>query len=100
MSSVSGGKAGVSEAYLTGVRIIPPSPISTPMSARLDVTLTSPILKEPYELLQTFAEGHPDVVKGDILVINGKDYPVSFVEDWSFRNDIRLRIMLENPDIR
>jgi hypothetical protein len=74
--------------------------LSTPVSARNDVTMQSPILQEPYELLQAFAGSSPDVKKGDILVIGGKDYPVAFVEDWPFEGDQRVRIMLEKPDKR
>lgn len=100
MASMQAGSAGSSGVHLSQLMVYPISPMSTAMSARMDITLLTPVLDEPYEVMQTFAEGSPDVRKGDVLVVAGKDYPISFVEDWSFRNDRRIRIILEQPDRR
>lgn len=100
MSTLNGttGKGGTSGDYLTGLYVTPPVPLSTPVSARNDVTMVSPILENPFELLQSFVEGDPDIKKGDVLVISGREHPVAFVEDWTFHNDQRLRLILERPD--
>jgi len=102
MSTVNGtsGLAGTSGTYLASLYVTLPVPLSTPVSARNDVTMVSPILENPFELLQSFAEGNPDVRKGDILIVNGIEHPIAFVEDWSFQGDMRIRMMLERPDSR
>lgn len=102
MSSVNGtsGLAGTSGAYLTGLYVTPPVPLSTPVSARNDVTMLSPILEDPFEMMQSFCEGNPDVKKGDTLIAASKSYKVAFVEPWNFRNDLRLRMILHKPDER
>lgn len=102
MSTVNGtsGLAGTSITHLVSLYVTPPCALSTPVSARSDVTMIGPMLDNPFELLQSFCEGDPDVVKGDTLVIAGKDYEVAFVEDWSFKTDHRLRFILHKPDDR
>lgn len=100
MSSINGttGLAGTSGPYLTGLYVTPPVPLSTPVSARNDITMLSPILENPFELLQSFIEGAPDIKKGDTLIVYGKAHKISFIEDWSLHNDHRLRLILERPD--
>lgn len=103
MSTVNGttGLAGTSGSpYLTNLYITRPAPLSTPVSARNDVTMLSPILEDPFEMMQTYIEGNPDIKKGDTVVALGEEYPVAFVEPWNFRSDLRLRLILHKPDDR
>lgn len=102
MSTVNGtsGLAGSSATYIASIYVTPPAALSTPVSARSDITMLGPILENPFELLQSFVEGSPDIEKGDVLVVAGREHEVAFVEDWTFRTDIRKRLILHRADIR
>ena len=64
--------------YLTGLKCLPLDPV-TPETEFL------PILDSPFQNRETSLQGDPDIVKGDILVVDGVDYKINAVSDWAWR---------------
>nr|ASV43905.1 hypothetical protein [Hot spring virus BHS1] len=83
--------AGVGAApttILTGLACTPLDPVSAETQTRLK-------LDSPYELRQcSFQSGH-DIRKGDLISLDGVDYPVRAVEDYDWRGGTYLRVVVE-----
>lgn len=73
---ISGGIIGVPTTKLASVKVTPFQPVSAEIAARNAIGT-------PHETLQTFVDGAPDIVEGDILVVGSKEYPIKSVENWS-----------------
>jgi len=73
--AIASGKRGSPATYLTGLRCTPLDPVDPEMRNRLN-------LDTPYELLQTFVVGAQDILEGDVLTLNGVDYPIRAVAEW------------------
>lgn len=88
-ATLSGGKRGTPTQHLTNLKVFPLDPVDPELRQRLE-------LDTPHELLQTFVEGAPDIVEGDVLTAGSEDYPIRSVADWTFGSDTYLRLILEN----
>lgn len=73
--SPASGKRGKPVAYLTTVCCSPLFPISTEDARRAG-------LETPLRMHQTHVDPIVDIVAGDTLVIDGKEYPVRWHEVW------------------
>lgn len=88
LPAYSGSKRGDPVANLTGLKCTPLDP--------LDAELRNlPVLTSPYEALQTFIRRDPDIQEGDRLVVGSAEYTIRAVEDWTWGNDVFLRLILE-----
>jgi len=52
-------------------------------------------LDTPVGVLQTFAQGDIDIRAGDVLVVDGVEYPVRWVEYWPFEAVTTVQIVVE-----
>lgn len=73
---------------LTGLKVLPLMPLDPELARRLG-------LDTPLERLQTYVEGAPDIVEGDVLVVGAKEYPIVAVADWPYQSDKCLLLVLE-----
>jgi hypothetical protein len=87
-----GRRSGAAAAYLLGLKITPLWPASREVVRTLD--LNSP--REAKECYHVPAEGQPlpDVKEGDILVVNGVDYPIDWVGEWTDSSVPALHIVV------
>lgn len=79
-ASVSGTppKKGAAAAYITTpFACLPLDPVSQELANRLN-------LQSPYELKQTVVDGSLDIVEGDVLTMDGVDYPIRSVGEWDW----------------
>jgi hypothetical protein len=49
----------------------------------------------PHTLRQTFVDGGVDVVAGDVLVVEGAEYPVRSAAVWTWRNTSYKHLVVE-----
>lgn len=85
-----GGKRGEPELHLTAVQCTPLDPVSEQTINRLR-------LQTPHTVRECYMEGTVDVIKGDVLVLDGRDYPVREVESrrWPGDNTHYLHVVVE-----
>lgn len=77
-------------AHLIGLQCTEKFPVDTETRLRLQ-------LNTPHTLWQTMFQGELDIKKGDKLVIDTVEYPISHVEPWPYyENDMRLRVYFED----
>ena len=79
-ATVVDGKRGVPAVHVATLACTPLDPLGGDEGIRL-----REVLETPHELLQTFVAGETDVREGDVLVVDGKDYPVRVVANWAGR---------------
>lgn len=87
-ATLTGGKRSSPTSHLNNLKIFPLDPVDPELRQRL-------ALDTPHELLQTFVEGAPDIVEGDVLTVDGEDYPIRSVGDWKFGNDTFRALVVE-----
>jgi len=73
--AASSGKVGTPAAYLSGLLVVPPMPVSQEIIERYQ-------LKSPRKSFATFVEGAPDIAEGDVLVIGAAEYKIVGAEPW------------------
>jgi hypothetical protein len=83
---ISGGKAGVPTANLTGVYCTAPIQLG---SSELQTALNIETLYQLYEV----HTAQTDIKTGDLLVIASVDYPVVLVEPRTFGSETRTRVV-------
>jgi hypothetical protein len=81
------GKFGVPAEYLTGILATVKTSLSSDISNR-------ETLETPYELFELFTV-EADIQEGHILVYDGVDYPIRTVADWVYRDEVFLRLVIE-----
>lgn len=80
-NATDGNRHTAAEAYLAGLLITPLWPVGQETIRLLD--LNSPRkMKEAFHV-PAAGDALPDVQEGDILVVDGDDYPVDFVGQWT-----------------
>lgn len=80
-ADLGGNRKGAPVAHLTSLRITPLWPLSGDTVRLLD--LNSPReMKECYHVPSGTAV-LPDVKERDILTVNGTDYPIEYVSEWT-----------------
>ena len=85
---VTDGRRGVPEQHLTNIPCTPLDPVEPDLRERLG-------LRTPHELLQTFM-GDVDVREGDILVVNGQEYPIRSCAEWEWRGETFRHLIVED----
>lgn len=86
--SGAGVRSGYS-VFLTGLKCLPLMPVDAE-------TRNRPELQTFHEVKETYLESGLDIDEGDMLVIDGVDYPVRAVEDWPWRGgETYLRLIVE-----
>lgn len=74
--TLASGKFGDPEDKISDpVAVLPVMPITPEIAASLE-------LEEPFEVMETFAEGDIDIQEGDIATIDSLEYEVVAVGDW------------------
>lgn len=76
-AQIVSGQRGEPVMHIASLRCTPLDPVSSDLAQRVG-------LDSPYELLQTMTE-ETDVREGDVLVVDGVDYPIRAVGDWTWR---------------
>jgi hypothetical protein len=61
--------------YLADVLVLPLMPVTDDIVKRY-------ALSSPREAFVTYAVGNPDILEGDILVVDGSQYPVRAASPW------------------
>ena len=89
--AIASGKRGAPAVHLAGLYCTPLDPLDPETRYRLEI-------ETPHTLLQTFLGGDPDVVRGDVLVVGGKEYPIRRVSDWAWRADVFVHLIVEDLD--
>lgn len=90
---MTGGKTATPTAYLSGV-------VCTPLDPVFDDVKDEMVIETPYRMVQTFVDSGLDIKKGDILTVNGQDYPVHFVSPFEWRSSTFLRLTLEDRSVQ
>jgi hypothetical protein len=85
---VTGGKRGAPAVNLNNVRCTPLDPVQPEINFRQG-------LQNPFELLETFVDAGLDIVEGDILVVSSKEYAIKAAAEWTWRQSVYLRLILE-----
>lgn len=90
LPSLVGGKRGEPAIYLEAVSCTPLDPVSEQTALRLR-------LNTPHTLRQVHMEDSVDIIKGDVLVLDGRDYPVQAVEKrkWPLDASYYLAVYVE-----
>ena len=78
--SVSDGKRGSPATNISSLSCTPLDPADPGTRSELQERLG---LETPYELLQTYVDTALDIKEGDILVVDGTEYPIRAVADWA-----------------
>lgn len=87
-STMTGGIGAAPTTVLTGLACTPLDPVSAETQTRLK-------LDSPYKLRQTSFQSGYDIREGDVLTISGADYQVRYVENYDWKSDIYLRVVVE-----
>lgn len=101
--TITGGKMGSATLQGSSFAISPPVTVDITVGQQLGM---DSVLRHEHgldaatSLLQAFAEFDYGVGRGDILLIDGVDYPVRVVEPWPWHinNTKRYRFLLERFD--
>ena len=88
-ATIVGGKRSAPTTNLTGLLCTPLDPVDPELRRRMQ-------LETPYEILQTFITGDPDIVEGDVLVVGSSEYPIRAVGDWTWRSTVYRHLFLED----
>lgn len=91
---LSGGKRGEPTVWITSLRCTPLDPAEDQRARDLAFRLRQ-VLDGPFEMMQTFVDAALDIVEGDVLVVDGIDYPVRGVDRWTWRGSTYLRLLIE-----
>ncbi len=83
------GLRGAPAAKLSGQKATPLSTVEPEIRRQL-------ALDTPYVLLETYVEGNPDILAGDVLTVGAAEYPIKSISVIPFRGDIRLRLIVED----
>lgn len=86
------GVFGVYATNLASLKITPLAPVDTGRAAELQRLLK---LDTALRLFECYAQYDPDVLDGDVLVIGTKEYQIRAALPWSFRDDVRVNIIVE-----
>lgn len=65
------------------------------LAARLGMALDAPL-----DVLQTMVDGSTDIIEGDVLVVDLKEYPIRAIDDWYWRGSKFLVLLVEAQDAR
>lgn len=87
---IADGRSGSPATNLSGLKCVPIHPLSDPDEFAQTFQLNTLV-----NLKETFIQGNPDIVSGDILVVGSAEYPIRIVQEWPFRGDVRTRLVLE-----
>lgn len=85
--SVSGGKRGEPVAHLSTVCCSRLFPISSEDARRAG-------LETPLRMFQTHVDSLTDILPGDVLVVDGKQYPVRWHEVWQMGRKLIVEELL------
>ncbi len=89
------GRKKTPEPYLDDIRVTPLDPAET-QQARETAFRLRQVLDSAMEFLETYTEATNDIVEGDVLVVEGTDYPVRDVATWKWRTTVYLRLLVED----
>lgn len=88
-AAISGGKRGDPTTVIASLSCMPLMPVDAETRNRL-------YLDTPHQLYQTMVAGTQTIKRGDVVTVDGVDYPVATVEPWPFKSgDPRTRLILE-----
>ena len=76
--AVSGGKRGAPTTNITSLDCTPLDPVQAETAFRAG-------LESPFGLLGTFVDADLDIIQGDILVVDGTEYPIKALEPWGWK---------------
>lgn len=88
-----GGRQAAPAPYLvaTDLRCTPLNPADS---------ATHKLMREQLDrqvrVLETYTAATADIADGDLLVVDGRDYPVRRAERWDWRRTIFLRLLVED----
>lgn len=89
-AQVTQGQRTEPTRFLTEVRCAPLDPVDPETKERMR-------LDTPYGLLQTFTDdANYDIRRGDVLVVNDRDYPIKEVTSWAVGDTRFLNLFLED----
>ncbi len=92
-ATLSGGKRSTPTVVIVALPCMPLMPVDAETRNRL-------ALDTPHQLMQTMIPGTYSVRRGDVLTLEGVDYPVATVEPWPFKSgDPRTRLILEKLEV-
>ena len=74
-ATMVGGKRGEAVLHLGGLKAVSLQPASPELVLRLQ-------LQTPHQVLETYIVGEQEIVTGDLLVVEGREYPVRGVAKW------------------
>lgn len=87
--SASAGKRGAPTTFIASLSCTPLDPVDPETRQRLAINT-------PHELLQTFVDAGLDILEGDILVVDGVDYPIRSAAQWAWRNSEFVHLVIEH----
>jgi len=88
--SLVDGKRGAKVAVdgLTDLRCTPLTPTDPEIRARLGLE------RSPHEILQISIHGNYDIREGDDLTIDGKDYPIRAIADYTWYDGVETKRLI------
>lgn len=74
-ATMTSGKRGAAQVHLSNLQIVPLQPASPEVVQRMQ-------LRTPHQVLETYVVGAHDILPGDVLVVNNRQYPIRGVGKW------------------
>lgn len=90
--AVADGKRGEAVTHLTELRCTPLDPADAAMRGQL---VEREVVKAGAKILQTMCESDLDIREGDILIVNGREYPIRSMGDWAWRGGDYKQLFVE-----
>ncbi len=85
----AGKHVGAAVAYLSGLKC-------TPLDQTVPDSLREAVVNAPYAPLVTAVHGEHDIVEGDVLVVDGVEYPIRVVRRFDWKDsEYRLLVVEE-----
>lgn len=91
---VVAGKRGQAQAHLSAFMCTPLDPAEGQQARDLAFRMRQ-VTNSPFELLQTYCDAALDIIEGDVLVVDGKEYPIRSVGRWAWRGREYLHLLVE-----
>ena len=88
LPAVSGGQGGAPQLYLVDVPCLPLDPVDDVVRARVASDAA-------HTVLETTIEGMYDVCRGDVLVYDGREYPIRECERRQWQDEYTLAVRVE-----
>lgn len=93
--ALTAGKRGLPATHLTALRCTPVDPANGQGAQDLALRLGDS-LKQGFRIMETFTEPGQDLIDGDVLITNGREYVIRQVNEWAWRGSSFMHLLMED----